>query len=121
MNTKRDKFLTEVMGKCWHEEVHECCVNGELKMVCKCGIYAQKGYHDILSSGFKQTYDFSTWDGYGKLWEWVQGQKWFGDFMWRCEPFRITHECLSGPPMKIWNIHPSAFATSVYNYLKDKS
>ena len=55
MNTKRDKFLTEAMGECWHDYVKTC---GCCPATCaKCG----------ADEGYTENNDFSTWHDFGKL------------------------------------------------------
>lgn len=49
--------------------------------------------------------DFSTWEGFGKLWEWAKVQEWWGTFI-------IQKQF-------IWLdiIHPDRFANAVAKYL----
>ena len=56
MNTERDKFLTEMMGKKWYED------------------------RDGL--GWKVwNYNFSAWNEFGELWTWAQQNKWWAEFV----------------------------------------
>lgn len=50
-----NKFLTEKMGECWHE---------------------WEPKRDNV-----RNYDFFTWEGFGKLWEWAGEQEWFPYFI----------------------------------------
>jgi len=68
MNTERDKFLTEAMGWPWHEVVSI----DNFKVTCSCGMSGYMNPCDNLN--------FSTWDGFGKLWTWAQKQEWFDLF-----------------------------------------
>lgn len=79
MNTERDKHLTEAMGECWYQS--------------------------------NQTYNtnFSTWEGFGKLWEWSQKQEWWEDYINNFE----NHSLI--------NVNPDRFADTVYTYLKEKT
>ena len=62
--SERDKFLTECMGECWH-------MYNSRKGLVNC-IHCQKE--------MPLNNDFSTWDGFGKLWEWTRKQEWFSTF-----------------------------------------
>ncbi|HDZ62293.1 MAG TPA: hypothetical protein ENH40_04015, partial [Nitrospirae bacterium] len=60
----RDKFLTEAMELCWHDLAKV----GKYQMACfKCGKAKQ----------FALNPDFSTWQGFGQLWEWTIKQEWW--------------------------------------------
>lgn len=57
MNIERDKFLTESIGECWHEnELTMDANDGSLYWRCR---YCHK--EDI------RNIDFSTWEGFGRL------------------------------------------------------
>lgn len=106
----RDKYLTEATGECWHELSHEkpgpC---GSLK-VCKCGKENYMFPCDNIC--------FSTWQGFGKLWEWAQKQEWFRDF-----GAHVYCHVPTGkqPPWALtameYFIDPDRFADAVYCYL----
>lgn len=81
MNTERDKFLTEAMGEYW--------VNID--------------YHNQN--------DFSTWEGFGKLWEWCKQQSWLGNFEYNYGGIK----CIG--VFADYMINPDKFADAVYNYL----
>lgn len=131
MHTKRDRFLTEATGECWHkfgpaEDFNDD--SGEYGFTCvKCGgqYLARKEtvdgyrfftYDEPPTGGF----NFSTWKGFGKLWEWVQQQEWWKAF--------VAKEGVYSPEMSyckgehFWFesslINPDKFAETVYNFLK---
>lgn len=97
MNTDRDRFLTEVMGRClhkwspWSAKADEKCL--------KCGAYKDD----------EKPADFSTWPGFGALWEWVQGQEWLEDL----------YGFLRAKKHPGTIIHPDRFANAVYEFLKE--
>jgi len=103
MNIVQDKFLTEVMGDYWNTYGRK--VNGYSRRCTECG---------------KQLIpDFSTWDGFGKLWAWAQKQEWWLNF---CETHgaQFNGGCFGHVrafPTKF--IEPEAFAKAVYEYLKE--
>jgi len=69
----RDQFITEVVLKeCWHEW-HKEYYRGQMILVCKCG----KGYSECKKP---HNPDFSTWEGFGKLWEFSKKQEWWQKF-----------------------------------------
>ena len=117
MTTDRDKFLTEAMGLCWHEEI---IWNSTGYGKCpKCQFADEDGFGHIV---FAHT-DFSTWPGFGLLWEWAQKQEWFWLFCLQ----QIYTENSDAPFEKIdWDrnisvglIHPDRFSGAVYAFLKE--
>ena len=102
MNTERDNFLTEAMGDCWHEWTED--LDEYTDFTClKCG----KQVFDIEVANT----DFSTWEGFGKLWEWSQKQDW-------CIDFLLSIDCLSFA-LDIYFVNPDRFADAVCKYLKE--
>ena len=93
MNTERDKSLTEAMGECWHES--------NLQGVCK----------HCKAHNYPYTNNFSTWEGFGKLWVWASSQvgllRMITNELDKNDSYRWTH----------W-VHPDRFADAVYAYLK---
>ena len=99
MSIERDKFLTEVMGECWHE-------------MSKFGNCAKCKVHNYYQN------DFSTWKGFGKLWEWATTQAWWELFTEFCEYNRQFHQKSSHQVLP-GIINPNRFADAVYKYLKE--
>jgi len=121
MNTERDKFLTEAMGKCWHEWYQKPnFIDGHH---CKhCGLYWPRKpckKTQIIIQGC----NLSTWEGFGKLWEWALQQEWWDDFIEQhgsqsdpdCDGVFASygHEHISTEL-----INPEHFADAIYEYLK---
>ncbi len=111
MNTERDKFLTEAMGDCWHEAkyLYQATPYDTPDYECRCGKRCSE-------KSFKNN-NFSTWEGFGKLWEWAQKQEWWiylgfiGNYTEQFTASEFTHkDCI---------INPDRFADAVYNYLKE--
>jgi len=101
-NIERDKFLTEAMRECWHD--------WRKSDVCNvCNDFFQRKQPCFNLS-------FSTWEGFGKLWEWVQKQEWFCDFYWY---YLITDDGRDEHLVHIAKINPDCFALAVYEYLKE--
>lgn len=96
MKLERDKFLTEAMDECWLSEE-------ELTFCSSCG------------QEWRCNTDFTTWEGFGKLWEWAQPQKWWGNF----KAWSKGVEAVS-MPINEQLIHPDNFAEAVYKFLKEK-
>lgn len=118
----RDKFLTEAMGECWHEwdggntkPYHD----GAKIYFCKCGecvVYDEfYSFTKDVNKHFKIANNFSTWDGFGKLWEWCHKQEWwqasYGAGMLSDDLESLTASF----------VHPDRFAYAVYEYLKSLS
>lgn len=144
MNTERDKFLTEAMGiklssNNYRVEITWPFPNGSIAFRGskeKCHEYAdrhkEKGYAgDILAIvpvNQRKAIDFSTWEGFGKLWEWTQEQDWFDLF--QCEIYYHDyrkHNYHKGDE-KLDNdevlrnvlVNPTNFANAVYEFLKER-
>lgn len=110
MNTDRDRFLTEAMGKCWHELDEKPDPLGyALVPACK-----------KCERWYPQNSDFSTWPGFGVLKEWAEKQNWWRDF--------ITHICEVWPNDQwsynsYWKFEeinkPDRFANALYEFLKE--
>lgn len=109
---ERDKFLTQAMGECWFEADEYPAPPYRCR---NCGL-------DRLSH-YNQEALFSTWAGFGKLWEWAQQQEWWGDFVAQLDILGIG--CFK-PDMKqtmldcFRFVSPDRFANAVYEYLKQK-
>ena len=92
-----NKYLTEAMGECFHVwDIVEIPYTETLHDCRKCGV-------DTYVSQ-----DFSTWQGFGVLWEWAQEQEWWSEFL--SLPFKLTDF-----------INPISFSEAVYTFLKDRS
>lgn len=77
MNELRDKFLTEAMGKCWHEkyEHFESTFEDRYdKYKCK-QCHRESSYTPHLPR-----MNFSTWKDFGNLYEWARKQSWWNQF-----------------------------------------
>lgn len=103
MNDERDKFLTEQMGECWHI--------GYLSVGCHDAIRCDKCGWDFYDNN-----DFSTPDGFFKLWNWCQTQDWFEYLFWnRLHKFSPSY----GKIFDYDLIQPERFAGIVYNFITD--
>ena len=96
----RDKFLTEAMGECWHEL--SCRPSNNYCLKCE-----KSNYVDGCVNN-----NFSTWQSFGKLWEWAKGQEWLDDFL-RSKPHRAWLIPIA------W-VHPDNFANALYEFLKER-
>jgi len=93
----RDQFLTEKMGECWHE-FPSGLISGQYCIHC----------------GKKlRNLDFSTWEGFGKLWTWAKEQEWWEKFLKKITYFNLRNEWVD-------YISPDCFADAVAEYLKYK-
>ena len=115
MNRERDKFLTEMMGKCWHESAGMVWICGN----CKTDIgwrVTNKDSVDVESLNP----NFSTWEGFGKLWEFAIKQEWWKSFIYYFNNFsdRVPAEYCEW--ILFERINPDCFANAVYEFLKDK-
>ena len=109
MNIKRDKFLTEAMGECWHEA--KCSYNDgwSIDYECRCGLRWTEEDNQLNNN------NFSTWEGFGKLWEWVRrpAPQMIGFLGEHCENYHSND-------ISMYIINPDKFADAVYEYLTSK-
>lgn len=102
-----NKFLTEKMGKCWHE-----WKGASSGMTCiKCGY--RVAYHTNPPINF----DFFTWEGFGKLWEWDIKQEWWKKFV---KKNGISWFWLNAPStllIIVDHINPEKFAIATAEFL----
>jgi hypothetical protein len=96
-----NKFLTKAMGNCYHDWEMTSDTPPFRTYDCKsCGIGPSVNPSDNT--------DFLTWEGFGKLWEWAEGELWWCRFLDRLE----------GPLS--YYINPEKFAKAVADYLQKK-
>jgi|LGVE01.1.fsa_nt_gb hypothetical protein len=128
----RDKFLTEAMGECWHDNEEDVIQPfpkdendpGEVMRCTKCEMGYPLRYGEIYRASLHRR-NFSIWEDFGKLWNWAQQQEWFKKLL-------VSSNILCGYEMSIdfaetvgvslpdELIHPDRFADAVYNFLKEK-
>jgi len=112
---ERDKYLTEAMGGCWHEtRFTGDSIHIPLEEKCvKCGVVtAREGDFNRLD---QDNNDFSTPDGFFKLWDWAINQKWwvwFWDEKFNTKEFDYQ--------VVINHINPDNFANAIYDFLKER-
>jgi len=106
MYTERNKVLAEAMGECWHS--FEGSITG--RECIKCG--AEFWANEIETANKK--HNFSTPDGFFKLWEWSQKQEWWVHWGTKNGDYGI-------PLIQELFINPDRFANAVYVYLKEQS
>ncbi len=136
MNEERDKFLIEAMGLCWHNIVDN--PSGQTMGICiKCkGLFHALHTSDWFPKAFNP--DFSTWLGFGKLWEWTSKQEWWGDFWnWiydkECDYYSHSTDGKEISQDYFWGkiftgefgkdkslICPNRFANAIYEWWKEK-
>jgi hypothetical protein len=111
MKKIRDKFLTESMGLCWHDNYkHKGPTFKDRydKYICnQCGIECAYSPH------FPRI-DFSTWKGLGKLWEWANEQTWWNQFAGN----NIGHWTFDGKKVFVheYFITPNNFSDALYEW-----
>jgi hypothetical protein len=67
---QRDQFLTEWLGECWYEWHTYYTDREDYKQHCSCGVVlTDRELIPHLEEFNKENYDFSSWPGFGKLWE----------------------------------------------------
>lgn len=118
---ERDKFLTEVMGECWHEwdgVTTKPYHDGATIYYCKCGDRIIYNPHESFTKDVNKHFiianDFSTWEDFGKLWGWCEKQVWWIDF-------QKSLQCRSDiGPYCFGIVNPDKFADAIYKYIKEE-
>jgi len=96
---EQNKFLTEAMGERWYGQSYP-----------KDG--RPENYKNWASARYEHMFnDFSTWEGFGKLWEWSLKQEWWPKFK-----NYLVHRGLTVADF----VQPECFAKTVYEFLKDR-
>jgi hypothetical protein len=126
----RNKKLIEAMGGCWHESSEVIPYSGEETHTCKCGASVSKSTispsaatRDPWDRLRYPSADFSSWDGFGRLWAWAKQQNWWEDDFWRgTAAAGNIHVHDDGTFwMATYNmedfINPDVFADAVYSHL----
>ena len=78
------KFLTLVIGKCWHDIKSIFAMNRKCQK-CKKVIYfeyceGEECYGSLMDAPFNMNY--FTPSGFWEVWEWAKEQNWWGNFVW---------------------------------------
>lgn len=107
------RFLTEAMGRCWHEEDEdfERFYLGRLNnhsACCKCGL---PFLYEELS--------FTDWPGYGRLMEWSRQQVWWDDFYASVFLPGLAKE-LGKTAQGQSLLEPAGFAPAIETYLRSR-
>jgi hypothetical protein len=109
MNIERDKFLTEAMGEKWFCHKATCGVE-----------HFTDGRSEWMYTT-RTTNDFSTWDGFGKLWKWVRNSPRYNEIVINTKLWSGYHAYSGIAKMDIPDsfIDPDKFADVIYEFLKE--
>ena len=106
MDLKREIKLVEVLG--WRYE----CEHGT-------GIKAYKILSGSTGSTVHMTFNFSTWECFGTLWEWIHDKD--HEEERRLSFYRWYADLGLGDPVSIIDmVNPDRFADFVYEWIKDE-
>ena len=115
MNEERDKFLTEqVLGECWHEKAKVFHNPAGHMAKCTCGKLSVPQSTQELGKipwEFIQ-HDFSTPEGFFKLWNAAKEKDWWPKFMFDADGHAKT------PIMVL--INPDHLANALEAFLKER-
>ncbi len=102
-----NKFLTEKMGEHWHIRAWS---KGESEEICACGRSIDRSPNP----------SYFTWTGFGKLWAWVKGEKWWPKFCAETGLRTWIHGEIGGDYwlyLNVDTIDPEVFATELAKFL----
>ncbi len=94
MNIERDKYLVKAMGECYTTKPVYFLM-GQIRNV--------------------PVYNFSTSDGFFKLWNWAQDQEWWDEWI-----DSTVKGCFTRKDALEMYVHPDRFADEIYSYLKER-
>lgn len=123
MNTERDKFLTKkVLGKCWQGEVkfqrYELYARASPTFTA---FMQESPYGEYIKYNDQSSTDFSTWPGFGLLWEgfkkWAHEHKQWDAFLDEYGNYLKGYRVDS---IDIELVNPDRFADAVWGFLKEK-
>ena len=100
MTEEINKYLTEAIGECWHEFEFI-----DFEYICGCGL---SSHTPVVKHN-----DFFTWEGFGKLFSWAKGQRWWIDFILTRQQSGVYNFCE--------RLTPEVFARSIYAFLNKES
>lgn len=103
MTEERNQFLTRAMGECWHEGQAYRGYTGPID----CTVCGKEWYPDSNN-------DFTTPDGFFKLWNWSKKQKWWNSF------WRYTFNDPLDADDAMYLVHPERLAIAIHAFIKDK-
>lgn len=109
-----NKFLTETMGECWHQRIllekEEGANPATDFFSCVCGKDPHLVWPDWYR--FHKNNDFFTWEGFGKLREYMQKENLYCAFH--------EYHCFERS-LDLWELTetPGKFAKAIHAYLKD--
>lgn len=106
---ERDRFLCKLLNICTHDNIIQ---KDEYNGVKREYWYECKDCGEWLPDGKGHIRNFSMWQSYGLLWDWIRRtEHWisFKDF-WCCSATQISIDIIASP---------DAFANAVYEYFKD--
>lgn len=115
--SERDKYLTEAMGECWHEwKSHRRHMSGLsthiVKECLKCDAVSYDE-HKICNN------NFSTPEGFFKLWNWAIEQEWWDNANKYSIHGFADHMYDNADGAYDW-INPDNLANAIYEYLTNK-
>jgi len=114
MSEERDRFLTEAKGECWHEHKKpENSFEGWSQVILQPPCYKCKESYENWDNP-----DFSTWEGFGKLWTWaIEQEDWFDEFLIKSQWFKLDgHK--NFVLIHTHFINPDKFANALYKFLQ---
>ena len=118
---ERNKFLTILMGKCWHELEEDSYYDGietiYYHRCVKCGLQDHNNFKFVSWDQI----DFSSWEGFGILYKWAKLQNWWQQFIERYGCCYYPEIVSKHKPESMWMlpdylIDPELFANAIYEF-----
>lgn len=110
VNTSREAYITNKYHSATFCDAHKCQEAADYRDSLSCGVPPVEIKRRLNGGIRNSNIDFSTWEGFGKLWEWAKKQEW-----WHKE---FLYKQYMGD-LKL--IHPDRFADAVYTFLTENS
>ena len=117
----RDKFLTEKIWGKWVDSRCRVCgwpIADRIEHGCIPGNCSQR---PLPEKNADSPVDFSTWENFGRLWQWAKEQEWWPGFIFEHSDnlyYRINQP-YSFDASIVELVDPTYFADAVYEYLNN--
>lgn len=110
---ERDKYLTEAMGLCHHIFISKGEFPNSTEMCKKCKSPLWVSMAEPIFNP-----NFSTWQGFGGLWEWAIKQEWWYKFSIKINEYDVP---VNSCKVIGWNfINPEKFSDALYKFLNER-
>ena len=110
--SERNKYITEAMGECWHDYFWQ---DAYPECFYECILCSDQVFGQTMNPSNNSNLNFSTPEGFFKLWNWAIEQEWW---------WKFRNSILTGDAFDYQNIehiiNPDNLANAIEKYLKER-